>query len=105
MTVPGWAFIWGVGVATLVAPWVGREGISMYGRCCRGHCGDGSEAISSLLLGLLVMLMLGLEQFAVGRKGLVGELGLVLEPGPVPGLMVSNSMLQDHDFEHSWVWR
>ena len=63
----------------------------MYGRFCRGHCSDGSEVSSSLLLGLLVLLTPGLENFAVGEKGLVGELGLVMEPDPFPGLI-------------SWVW-
>ena len=70
----------------------------MNGRCHRGHCSDGGEVSSSLLLGLLVLLALGPKQFAVGEKGLVGELGLVLELNPVPGLLVSHSMLQDHDF-------
>ena len=69
-------------------------------RCCEGHCGDGSEVSPSLLLGLLVLLALGLKQFAVIEKGMVGELGLVLEPDPIIGLMVSHGMLQDHDFQH-----
>ena len=56
----------------------------MYGSCCRGHCSDGSEVSLSLLLGLLVLLALGLEQFAVSEKGLVGELGLVLGAGSSP---------------------
>ena len=34
------------------------------------------------------------------KKELVGELGLVLEPDLVSGLMVSHCMLQDHDFVH-----
>ena len=38
-------------------------------------------------LGLLVLLTPGFEQFAVGQKGWVHELGLVLELDPVPGLM------------------
>ena len=36
----------------------------------------------------------------VGKKGLVGELGLILKPDPVPCLMVMPCMLQDHDCEH-----
>ena len=37
---------------------------------------------------------------AVIKKGLVGELGLVLELDPVPYLVVSHCVLQDHDFEY-----
>ena len=40
------------------------------------------------------------KQLTLGRKRLVGELGLVLETDPVSGLMVSHCMLQDHDFKH-----
>ena len=69
----------------------------MDGGCHRCHCSDGGEVSLSLLLGLLVLLAPGLEQFAVGEKGLVCELELVLEPDPVPGIMVSHSMLQDND--------
>ena len=36
----------------------------------------------------------------MGEKHLVDELGLVLEPGPVPDLMVAQDMLQDHQFNH-----
>ena len=36
----------------------------------------------------------------MGKKGLVDELGLVLEPDPVPCLMVLDCMLQEHDFEY-----
>ena len=36
----------------------------------------------------------------MGKKGLVGELGLVLELDPVLCLMVSHCVLQDHTFEH-----
>ena len=53
----------------------------------------------ALLLGLLVLLVLGLEQLAMGKKGLVGKLGLVSEPDPVPGFVVPHCMLQDHDNE------
>ena len=53
-----------------------------------------------LLFSLLELLTARLEQLAVGEKSLVGELGLVLEPDPVPCLMVSCSMLQDHEFKH-----
>ena len=69
----------------------------MYGGCCTGHCSDGSEVCPALLLGLLVLLASGLEQFALGKKSLICELRLVLEPDPVPGLMVLHSVLQDHD--------
>ena len=34
------------------------------------------------------------------KKGSVGELGLVLEPDPVLGLMVPHHMLEDHDLQH-----
>ena len=37
---------------------------------------------------------------AVSKKGLVDELGLVLEPDPVPCLVVSHCMLQDDNVEH-----
>ena len=40
------------------------------------------------------------QQFALHEKGLVGELGLVLEQDPVTGLVVLHCMLQDHDFQH-----
>ena len=36
----------------------------------------------------------------VGKKGLVGELRLVLEMDPVSCIMVLHCMLQDHDFKH-----
>ena len=36
----------------------------------------------------------------MGERGLVDELGLALEPDTVVDLMVSHSMLQDHDFQH-----
>ena len=36
----------------------------------------------------------------MGEKSLVGELGLVLEPDSVPCLVISHSMLQDHEFKH-----
>ena len=36
----------------------------------------------------------------MSEKGLVGELGLGLEPYPVSGLTVLHFMLQDHDFKH-----
>ena len=36
----------------------------------------------------------------MGKKGLIGEQGLVLETDQVSGLMVSHCMLQDHDFKH-----
>ena len=35
----------------------------------------------------------------MGKKGLVGEQGLVLELNPVPCLMGLHCMLQDNDFE------
>ena len=36
----------------------------------------------------------------MGKKGLVGELGLIPETDPVSGLIISHCMLQDHDFKH-----
>ena len=36
----------------------------------------------------------------MGEKNSVGHLGLVLEPDSVPGLMVSNCMLEDYDIQH-----
>ena len=38
----------------------------MDGGCHRGHCGDGCEVGMALLLSLLVLLTLGLKQFALG---------------------------------------
>ena len=69
----------------------------MNGRCHGGHCSIGGEVGSFLLLHLLVLLTLGCEQFAVDEKGLVFELGLVLEVVPVSVLMVLHSVLQNHD--------
>ena len=54
----------------------------------------------ALLFSLLELLKVGLEQLAMGEKSLVGELELVLEPDPVPCLMVSHCMLQDHEIKH-----
>ena len=50
----------------------------MDGGCHRGHCDDGVEVSSVILLSLLVLLALGLKQFVLGEEGLVYELGLVL---------------------------
>ena len=69
----------------------------MYGGCCRGHCSDGGEFGSALLLSLLVLLNVGLKQLAMGEKGLLCEMRLVFEPDPFPGLVVSHCMLQDHE--------
>ena len=46
------------------------------------------------------MLAPRIKQLAMGEKGFVGKLGLVLEPDPVPGFMVPQCMLKGHDFEH-----
>ena len=43
---------------------------------------------------------MGLQHLALGEMNLVGEVGVLLELDPVPCLMVSHSMLQDHDLEH-----
>ena len=51
------------------------------------------------LLSLLVLLAQCLKKLSVGEEGLICELGLVLLPYPVPGLMVFNCMLKDHDFK------
>ena len=64
----------------------------------RGHCGEGGKISLTLLLSLLETLTAGLTQLAVGEKTLVGELGLVLEPDPVPCLVVLHCVLQDHEF-------
>ena len=42
MFVPWLGFWLGVGVATLVVPEIGGEGISVDGRWCEVCCGDGS---------------------------------------------------------------
>ena len=36
----------------------------------------------------------------MGEEGPVGELGQVLEPDPVLGLVIPHHMLEDHDLEH-----
>ena len=46
--------------------------------------GDGGDVSLALLPNLLVLLTAGLEQLAVGGKGLVCELGLVLKPDASP---------------------
>ena len=43
---------------------------------------------------------MGFRQLAAGEKGLVCELGLILEPDSVPCLVVSHCMLQDHELQH-----
>ena len=57
----------------------------------------------SLLLGLLVLLVVGFEQFAVGKDGLVGKLLLVLLPNPVTGITVPHCMLQKHYLQGVFV--
>ena len=47
-----------------------------------------------------MLLTVALKQFALGEKGLVCELGLVLEPDPIPGLTVLHYKLQDDDLRH-----
>ena len=89
-----------MGVATFIAVGVGIKGISTYRVNCWGHCGNGGEVHSSFLFGFLELFAVCLQELTLGKKGTVGELGLVLEPDPVPGIMVSHSMLRDHDFEH-----
>ena len=54
----------------------------------------------TLLFSLLGLLAVGLKQLAVGEKSLAGDLGPVLEPDPVPYLMVSQRVLQVHKFKH-----
>ena len=49
---------------------------------------------------LLMLLTVQFEQLTLGKKGLVGKLGLVLEMDPVSGLMVLHCMLQNHDLKH-----
>ena len=83
----------GVGVATFIASREGCEGILMD----RGYWGvgsqEGGEVSLALLLDLLILFTSWLKQLAVGKKDSVGELGLVLELHPVPGLMVPHHML------------
>ena len=47
-----------------------------------------------------MLLTVGLKEPSLGEKILVGELELVLEPDPVPCLLVSHSRLQNHEFKH-----
>ena len=51
------------------------------------------------LFSLLVLLTASFLHLTVQEEGLIHELGLVLLPNPVPGLMILNSMLQDHKFK------
>ena len=53
---------------------------------------------STLGLGLLELLIPGLELLAVGQEGLVCQGGLVLQADPIPGLMIFYCMLQGHYF-------
>ena len=41
----------------------------------------------------------------MGEKGLLYKLGLIVELDPVPGLMVSHCMLQDHELKHLLCFR
>ena len=36
----------------------------------------------------------------MGKKGPVGELGLVLEPDPVLGFVVPHCVLEEHNLQH-----
>ena len=54
----------------------------------------------SPLLSLLVHLAPRLQELTVGEEGLISELGLVLLPYPVPCLMVTCSMLENHNLQH-----
>ena len=103
MIVPGLGICLGV-VVTLVALGKGGEGVGLDGRCCRGHCSDGGEVGSSLVLGLLVLLTLRLNQFAVGEKGLVCELDCWWSQDPVPGLMCYMVCCRTMIFSIFCVW-
>ena len=59
----------------------------------------GGEVIPALLLGLLILLTSCFVQLAVGEKGSVCEMGLVLELDPVLGFVVPHCMLEDHDVQ------
>ena len=96
----GWALMLGVGIVTIMAARVGRQGVCMYGGCWSGHCGYGCEVSWSPFFCHLILLTPRLEQLTLDKKALVSELGLVLELDPVSGLMASHCMLQDHDFKH-----
>ena len=63
------AFGKGVEEATFGTPGKGRQGIGVYGQCCRGCCGDGGKVGLTLFLSLLVLLTVGLEQMAMGEHG------------------------------------
>ena len=54
----------------------------------------------SSLPSLLVLLTPGLKQLAMREEGLVCDLGLVLLPNPVPSLVVSHSVLENHYLHH-----
>ena len=52
------------------------------------------------LLGFLLLLTPGFQQFALDEEGLVCELGLIPLRDSVSRFMVAYYMLQDHEFEH-----
>ena len=100
MTVPGLGTDVGGGNSHNYCRGIIRQGVSVYGACWCGHCSYGSEVSLSPLLHLLILLTPWLEQFTVGRKGLVGELGLVLEPDLISDLIVLHCLLQDPAVKH-----
>ena len=53
-----------------------------------------------LFLGFWYCLHLDSQELTMGEEGLIGELGLVLLPYPVPSLRVPYSMLENQDLQH-----
>ena len=63
----------------------------MYG--LGGCSGNGGQVSVTPLSGLLILLTMLFQQLTVREEGLVGQLGLILLPDPIPSLMVLHSML------------
>ena len=68
-----------MGVATFGTLREGNEGILMYGGHRGGSSREGGGVCPALLFSLLVLFATGFKQLAMGQKGPVGKLGLVLE--------------------------
>ena len=52
--------------------------------------------LMEMLLSHLIVLTVGLKQFAVGKKGLVSGLPLVLLQDTITDIVITHHMLQEH---------